>query len=76
MTDFRGEFISNETTTRGRRIINYLSTSEDHAVDFTDDNNVYKVINCNFNVAKVGVSKGRYRVTLEYLSQKWLVSLE
>ena len=39
MTDFRGEVIRNETITRGRRIINSLSTSKDHAVGFTYDNN-------------------------------------
>ena len=39
MNEFRGEVINNETFTRGPRIINYLSTSEDHIVDFTEDNN-------------------------------------
>ena len=29
ITDFRGEVISNETIASGRRVINYLSTSED-----------------------------------------------
>ena len=39
MTEFRVEVISNETITRGQRIINSLSTSEDHAEDFIDDDN-------------------------------------
>ena len=39
MTDFRGEFTISETIARGLWIINYLSTSKDHAVDFTDDDN-------------------------------------
>ena len=39
MTDFRGGVISSETIAGGRQIINSLSTSEDHAVDFTDDDN-------------------------------------
>ena len=37
MTDFRGEVIISETITRGRRIINTLSTGEDDAEDFTDE---------------------------------------
>ena len=39
MTDFRGVVINNETIIRGLRIINSLSTSKYHAVDFTDENN-------------------------------------
>ena len=76
MTDFRGEVISKNTITRGQRIINSLSTSQDHAVDFTDDDNFYKAINIKVNVAKVGASKVRHIVTLESLYQKWLISLE
>ena len=57
MTDFRGEVISNDTIKRGLRIINSLSVSKYHAVDFTDDNNFYKALKAKFNVAKVGVSK-------------------
>ena len=74
MTDFRGEVISNETTTRGGRIINYLFTSKDHAVDFTDDDNFYKALNVKVKVAKVGASKRKHGVTSESLSQKWLFS--
>ena len=62
MTEFRGEIIRNETIKRGRRIINYLSTRKDHAVDFTDENNFYKVLNTKVNVAKVGAYKVRYGV--------------
>ena len=36
INDFRGEVISSENITRGRRIINPLSTSKYHAVDFTE----------------------------------------
>ena len=64
MTDFRRSVINNETITRGRRIINYFSTSEDHAVDFTNEDNFYKALTAKVNVAKVGVSKGRHGVTL------------
>ena len=70
MTDFSGEVISSKTIARGRRIINSLSTSEYHAVDFTDDDNVYKALNSKVNWAKVGASKERYGVTLESLYQK------
>ena len=73
MTDFRGEVIRSESIARGRRIINYLSTSEDHAVDFTDEDNFYKALNAKVNVDKVGASKGRHGVTLDSLSQKWLI---
>ena len=37
MNDFRGKVLSSETTTRRQQIINPLSTSKDHAVDFTDE---------------------------------------
>ena len=57
-------------------MIKSLSTSEDHAVDFIDDDNVYKALNTNVNVANVGASKGRNEVTSEFLYQKWLISLE
>ena len=73
MTELRGEVITSETITRGRKITNYLYTSEDYAVDFTDDENVYKALNAKVNVAKVGASKGRHEVTSESLSHKWLV---
>ena len=56
MTDFRGKVISNDTITRGQRIINSLSTSQDHAVDFTDDERNYKALKTKVNVAKVGAS--------------------
>ena len=64
MTEFRGEFIINDTITRERRIINPLSTSEDYAVDFIDDDNFYKALNAKVNVAKVGESKVRLGFTL------------
>ena len=66
MTDFRVEVIISETIIRGQRIVNSLSTSEYHAVDFTYDN----------NVAKVGVYKGIHVVISDSLSQKWLISPE
>ena len=70
MTDFRGEFNSNATITRGLRIINSLSASKYHAVDFTDGDNFYKTLNTKLNVAKFGASKGSHGVTSESLSQK------
>ena len=76
MTDFRGDVIISKITKRGRRIINYLSTSEDHAVDFTDDNYFHKALNAEVNVVKVGEYKGRHGVTSESLSHKLLVYLE
>ena len=76
MTYFRGEVIINETITRGKRMINYFSTREYHAEDSTDDDNFYKSLNAKVDMAKVGVSKGRHGVTLDYLSQKWLISPE
>ena len=45
-------------------------------MDFTDGENFYKALTAKVNVAKVGASKGRHGVTLEYLSQKWLISPE
>ena len=33
----------------------------------------YKVVNAKVNIAKVDVSKGIHGVTLDYLSQKWLI---
>ena len=74
MTEFRGVVIRSETIKRGRRIINSLSTSEDNAVDFTDDENLYNELNDKVNVSRVGYSKGRHGVTSESLSQKWLIS--
>ena len=76
MTDFMVEVINSETIAREQRIINHLSTSEDHVVNFTDDDNDHKALNSKFNVAKVGVSKGRHGVTSESLSQKWSISPE
>ena len=63
MTDFKGEVISSETIARGRQIINPLSASEDHVVNFTDYKTFYKSLKAKFNVAKVGASKGRHGVT-------------
>ena len=62
MTNFRGEVISSETTARGRRLINSLSTGEDDAVDFTDYENLFNVVNAKVNVERVGASKGRHGV--------------
>ena len=76
MADFRGEVISNETTTRVRRIINYFSNSEDHGADLTDDKNSHKALNAKVNVDKVGASNERNGVTSEPLYQKWLISPE
>ena len=76
MTEFKGAVISSETIARGRRIINYLSTSEYDAMDFTDDDNFYNTLNDKVNVARVGASKGRHGVNSEYLYQKWLISPE
>ena len=76
MTDFRGEVISNETIARGQRIIIYLSTGEEDAVDFTDDDILFNAFNAKFNVDMVRTSKGRHGVTSNSLSQKWLISPE
>ena len=58
---------------RGQRIINSFAASEDNAVDSTDEDNFYKVLNDKANVAKVGASKGRDAVNSESLSKKWLI---
>ena len=70
MNDFRGKVLSSETTTRRQQIINPLSTSKDHAVNFKDHENFHKALNDKFNEAKVGASKGRHGVILESLFQK------
>ena len=70
MTDFKGEVISNESIKKERQIINSLSTSKDHAVNFKDHENFHKALNDKFNEAKVGASKGRHGVILESLFQK------
>ena len=76
MTEFRGGVTIIQSIARGRRIINNLSTIEDDAMHFTDDEHFYKALNAKVNVAKVVASKGRYGVTLDSLSQKWLILLE
>ena len=76
MTNFRDEVISSETTARGQRLINSLSTGKDDAVDFTDDKNFFNAINTNVKVDRVRVSKGRHGVALESFSRKWLISTE
>ena len=76
MTGFRGQFISSETIARGQWITNYLSTGEYDRVDFTDGDNFFNALTAKVNVARVEASKGRNGVTLEYLSQKWLISQE
>ena len=76
MKYFRGELIGNETIARGQRIINYLSTSEGDAVDFTDDENLFDALTAKTNVARVILLKGTHGVTSDSLSQKWLLSSE
>ena len=76
MTGSMGEFISSDTNTRGRMIINYLSTGEELVVDFTDEEIFFNALKSKVNVARVGASKGRHGVTSESLSQKWLISLQ
>ena len=70
MTDFSGEVIISKTTARGRRIINFLSTIEDYAVDFTNDENFHKGLNDKVNVANIGESKVSHGVNLGYLCHK------
>ena len=72
MADSGVEVISNETIERGQRIVNSLSTGEEVAVDFRDDENFFNVLNANVNVDRVGAAKGRHDVTSESLSHKWL----
>ena len=76
MTEFRGEVIIIKTIARGRRIINSLSTSKDHAVDFTNDKKNYKGLNDKVNVANIGAYKVSHGVKLGYLSHKYLISPE
>ena len=45
-------------------------------MDFKDEDNSYKVLNPKVNVVKVGTYKGRHGVTLDSLSQKWVISTE
>ena len=74
MTYFRGEVISNKIFSSGQRIINSLSTGEEYAVYFTDDENLSDVLNAKVNAVRVVVSKGKHGVNSNYLSQKWLIS--
>ena len=76
MTDSGGEVISNKTISRGRSIINSLSTSEEDEVDFTDNENFFDTLNAKVNVARVVVSEGKHGVIYESLSQKLLISTE
>ena len=76
ITDFRVEIISSDTIARRRRIIISFCTGEYDAVYFTDDNNFFNTLNDNFNMDRVRVLKVRHGVTLESLSQKWLISPE
>ena len=55
MTDFRGYFINNETIIRGLWIINPLSAIEDHAVDFTDDNNFIRLLTLRSMWLRLGI---------------------
>ena len=67
MTYLKGEVIRNATIARGRRIISPLSTSEEYAVDFTDDENLFNVLNAKVNVDRVGALKVIHGVTSGYL---------
>ena len=71
-----GEVINDDTITTVQRIINSLSASEYHVVEFTVDGIIYKALNAKVKLAKDGVSKIIHGVTSEYLSQKWLISME
>ena len=73
MTNFRGDFISSETITRGRLIINYFTNLEDDAVDLTDKKIFYNALKSKVNVSRVGASKVKHGVTLEYLSHEWFI---
>ena len=70
MNDFRGKVISSDTIAGGLRIINFLSTSEDDTVEFTDDDNLFNGLNAKVKLARVGSSKVIHGVTSESLSQK------
>ena len=76
MTGFLGDVIISETTKRGQQIINHLSTSEDDAVDFRDDENLYNALTGKVNVDRVGALKGRNGVASDSLSHKWFISPE
>ena len=76
MTDFGVEVNSSGTIARVRWIINSLSTGEEDAVDFRDNDNLFNAFNTKVNVARVVASKGRYDVTLTSLYQKCLISAE
>ena len=74
MTDFRGKVIRNETIARRQRFVNFLSASEEDAVDFIDDKILFDALNAKVNVTRVGVSKGKHGVTSDSLYQKCLTS--
>ena len=76
MADFRGKVIRSDTIVRVRWIINSLSISEDDALDFTGDDNLYNALKAKVNVDRVGASKGRHGVTSESVSNKLLISPE
>ena len=61
----RGEVVGNENIARGQRITNSLSTGEEYAVDFTDDETLFDTLNDKVNVARVGVSKVNHGVASE-----------
>ena len=76
ITDFRVEVISNETIAMGRSVINSLSDCEVDAVDFTDDEKFFDMLNAKVNVARVVVFKRNHGDNSKSLSQKFFLSPE
>ena len=76
MTDFRGQVIIHETISRGQRIINSLSSSDEDAVYFTNDNNFFSALIDKVNVARLGLPKLKHGITSQPLSHKLLISPE
>ena len=75
-TYLRGQVISHKNIKRGRRIINYISTSEEDAVDLIDNKKFYDALSAKVNVDRVGVPKGKNGVNYESVSPKWFISPE
>ena len=57
MTTFREKSIIHETITRGRSIINYLSTSEEYVVYFTDDEHFYDALTTKLKCGQIMTAK-------------------
>ena len=70
MPDSSGEFISNETISRVKMIINSLSTGEEGTVDFTYDEISFNALNAKVNVDRVGLSKGKHVFAYNSLTHK------